>query len=91
MSIIIVLIVSCTRASEKGLCHRTIVLGGFGTNTPVRGACWQFLGLLGQDRHIFTHKRAFRAGKRQIKAVHFFGHEKRAGYQYETTALYESI
>lgn len=40
---------------------------------------------------IFTHKRAFRAGKRQIKAVHFFGHEKRAGYQYETTALYESI
>lgn len=90
MPIIIVLIVSYARASEKGLCHRPIVLGGFGTNTPVRGACWQFLGLLGQDRHILPIKGLF-GRKRQIKAVHFFGHEKRAGYQYETTALYESI
>lgn len=56
MPIIIVLIVSCTRASEKGLCHRMIVLGGFGTNTPVQGAYWQFLGLLGQDRHILPIK-----------------------------------
>lgn len=56
MPIIIVLIVSYARASEKGLCHRPIVLGGFGTNTPVRGACWQFLGLLGQDRHILPIK-----------------------------------